>query len=175
MKRVGCAFTGHRPHKFPWKYDETDHRCIALKMVLCKEIMKLIESGVTDFYSGMAEGTDCWAAISVLNQRKKNPQLKLHCILPCKEQKNRWSLSAQKVYDSILEKADSVVCINQEYDRNCMMERNRRLVDSADIILAVYNGEWRSGTAATVRYAQKKKKEIVIIDPTTLRVTSCRL
>lgn len=31
---ICCAFTGHRPKKFPWKYDEKDKRCLALKSVL---------------------------------------------------------------------------------------------------------------------------------------------
>ena len=53
-----CAFTGHRPRKFPWGYDETDTRCIALKKSLTKQIVKLVEDGYTDFFSGMAEGVD---------------------------------------------------------------------------------------------------------------------
>jgi len=23
-----CAFTGHRPHKLPWRYNEADGRCL---------------------------------------------------------------------------------------------------------------------------------------------------
>lgn len=171
MEGMSCAFTGHRPHKFPWRYDETDSRCTALKAVLDNQIIKLIESGVTNFYSGMAEGTDCWAAISVLNQQKKEPRLKLHCILPFRGQSEKWSLSSQKTYDFILSKADSVSYISQDYYSGCMLERNRCLVDSAAILLAVYNGEWRGGTAATVRYAQKRRKEIIVIDPFTLCIS----
>lgn len=26
-----CAFTGHRPNSFPWKYDETARDCVLLK------------------------------------------------------------------------------------------------------------------------------------------------
>ena len=48
-----------------------------------------------------------------------------------------------------------------------MLERNRFLVEHAVILLAVYNGEWRSGTAATMRYAQKMGWEIIVIDPIT--------
>ena len=48
-----------------------------------------------------------------------------------------------------------------------MLERNQRLVDSAAFLLAVYNGEKRGGTAATVRYAQKAGREIIVIDPIT--------
>ena len=77
-----CAFTGHRPHKFPWRYNEADERCVALKVALREQIKALVEDGITDFYSGGADGVDCWAALIVLELRKKNPALKLHCILP---------------------------------------------------------------------------------------------
>ena len=30
-RRTTCCFTGHRPEKLPWKDNETDPRCIALK------------------------------------------------------------------------------------------------------------------------------------------------
>ena len=53
-----CAFTGHRPAKFPWKYDEKDSRCIELKSVLAQQINNLAAAGVTNFFSGMALGTD---------------------------------------------------------------------------------------------------------------------
>ena len=53
-----CAFTGHRPSKFPWKYDETDSRCVALKAVLEDQIAALVNAGFTQFLSGMAEATD---------------------------------------------------------------------------------------------------------------------
>ena len=46
-----CAFTGHRPHKFLWKYDEADSRCVALKAALAAQITRLVDAGVTDFYS----------------------------------------------------------------------------------------------------------------------------
>lgn len=53
-----CAFTGHRPHKLPWKYDETDSRCIRLKTALNDQIVRLMESGVIRFFNGMAERVD---------------------------------------------------------------------------------------------------------------------
>ena len=62
MDSMCCAFTGHRPHKFPWKYDEEDSQCVALKAVLMEQIKRLVDTGVTDFYSGGADGVDCWAA-----------------------------------------------------------------------------------------------------------------
>ena len=81
-----CAFTGHRPNKFAWKYDEKDERCVALKAVLTQQIEKLAADGVTSFYTGMALGVDSWAAMAVLNLRERNRDVKLHCILPCEGQ-----------------------------------------------------------------------------------------
>ena len=166
-----CAFTGHRPSKFPWKYDETDSRCVALKAVLEDQIAALVNAGFTQFLSGMAEATDTWCALSVLSLREKNPAIKLHCILPCREQADKWSASSWDLYHSILERADSIVYVSRNYYKNCMLDRNRFLVDHAAALLAVYNGERRGGTAATMRYAQKMDREIIVIDPITRLIT----
>ena len=166
-----CAFTGHRPHKFPWKYDETDSRCVALKAVLAEQIAALVNAGFTQFLSGMAEATDTWSVLSVLDLREKNPTIKLHCILPCKEQADKWSASSRDLYHSILDRADSIVYVSRVYHKNCMLERNRFLVDHAAALLAIYNGERRSRTAATMRYAQKMGREITVIDPIICRIS----
>jgi len=168
MNRHACAFTGHRPQKLPWRYDETAEGCARLREALASRIAELAESGVTDYLTGMAQGTDTVCAEIVLALREKNPALKLHCILPCVEQADKWTASARERYRSILERADSVVYVSRDYHKNCMLERNRFLVDHASALLAVYNGERRGGTAATVRYAKKAGREIFIIDPSTL-------
>ena len=99
---ISCAFTGHRPHKFPWKDNEADPRCIALKETLAEQIAMLARAGVTEYFTGGADGVDCWAAEIVLTMREKNPALKLHCLLPHEGQADRWSDSAQERYHSIL-------------------------------------------------------------------------
>lgn len=165
MIETACAFTGHRPKSFPWKYDETAPDCVLLKEVLAAQIRALTDRGVTDFLSGMAQGTDHWCSQIVLGLKKKNPTLRLHCILPCKGQESKWTASAQELYHSILDQANEVVYVGQEYNRDCMLKRNRYLVGHSSILLAVYNGTRRSGTGATVRYAQKLNREIVVIDP----------
>lgn len=170
MERNSCAFTGHCPHKFPWRYDETDSRCVALKSALAAQITALAGAGVMDFYSEGADGVDCWAALIVLELRKKNPALKLHLLLPHEGQADRWSNSAQERYRYILEQADSVEYVSREYYDGCMLDRNRRLVDTADLLLAVYNGERRGGTAATVRYARKLGRRVIILDPILLKI-----
>ena len=61
--------------------------------------------------------------------------------------------------------------VNREYSEKCMLERDRALVLLSSVLLAVYNGGFRSGTGATVRYARKLGRELIVIDPVTLAVT----
>lgn len=165
MTETTCAFTGHRPKSFPWKYNEAAPDCVLLKEVLVAQIKALADRGVTDFLSGMAQGADLWCANIVLGLRKKNPTLKLHCVLPCEGQDSKWTALTQERYRSILAQANEVVYISQTYRSGCMLERNRYMVDRASVLLAVYNGAYRNGTGMTVRYAQRLKREVIIIDP----------
>lgn len=167
-----CAFTGHRPKSFPWKYNEAVRNCTLLKEVLAAQIVVLADKGVTDFLSGMAQGVDLWSSQIVLDIKKRNPALKLHCILPCEEQESKWPESTQEQYRALLRQADDVVYVSREYDRNCMLKRNRYLVDHSSILLAVYNGTRRSGTGMTVRYAESKHREIILIDPISREVSA---
>ena len=167
-----CAITGHRPKSFPWGYNERSPDCVLLKQALAGQIKALSEKGVTDWLSGMALGVDIWAAQIVLHLKQEHPALKLRCILPCRGQESKWPVPAQEQYRSLLGQADEVVYVSQTYHKDCMLERNRRLVDSAAFLLAVYDGTWRSGTGMTVRYARERGRNIIIIDPVSRRIVS---
>lgn len=171
MEKRSCAFTGHRPAKFPWKYNEADRRCTALKATLAQQIEALAAAGVTGWLSGMAQGVDVWAAEIVLELKKKMPALSLHCVLPCEGQEVKWPASEQACYRSILRRADEVIYTSRTYYQDCMLDRNRYLADHSAILLAVYDGTYRCGTGMTVRYAQKLDREIIVIDPLTCRIS----
>lgn len=158
-----CAFTGHRPHKLPWGYNETDERCVAVKRALKGQIEALVSAcGITDFYSGMADGADVWAAQAVLELKPAYP-VRLHCILPHPGQADRWNRAEQERYKIILDRADEVVTLADRYYSSCMQERNRYLIDHAGILLAVYDGS-PGGTAMTVDYARYMGRKVIVID-----------
>ena len=164
MIKTACAFTGHRPKSFPWGYDESAPGCVLLKEVLAVQISALAEQGVTDFLSGMAQGVDLWCAQIVLDLKKKNPALKLHANLPCEGQESKWSVLAREIYHSILEQADEVVYVGQEYSRGCMLERNRYMVDRSVRLIAVYDGAPKGGTFNTLAYAMRQGLKIDILE-----------
>lgn len=166
-----CAITGHRPKNFPWGYNETARDCVLLKQVLAEQMRALADRGITDWLSGMAQGVDLWAAQIVLDLKKDHPAVKFRCILPCEDQESKWPAPVQEQYRSLLGQADEVVYVSRAYHRDCMLERNRYLVDNAAVLLAVYDGTYRSGTGMTVRYAKERGREIVMIDPISRDVT----
>lgn len=171
MEQNSCAFTGHRPAKFGWGYDEQHPDCVKLKLLLESQIVTLCELGVTTFITGMAQGTDQWAALSVLKLKENLPSLRLVCALPCEGQTKGWSEDAKKQYDAIIGQADAALYISRAYTKDCMILRNHWMIDHARFVLAVYDGGYRGGTAATVRYAQKKDRKITQIHPACFTVT----
>ena len=67
-----CAFTGHRPQNLPFRFNESDKRCIALKKQLRKLIVQLIEQhNVTHFISGMAKTREIYVAYRQAGYSKK--------------------------------------------------------------------------------------------------------
>lgn len=50
-------------------------------------------------------------------------------------------------------------------------KRNEFMVNQADVVVAVWNGDSKGGTAACVRYAKKVGKPIVQINPRTETIT----
>ena len=95
MKEKTCAFTGHRPQKLPFGFNEADERCTALKKLLRTKIIEYIETEhVTHFISGMALGTDMYAAEIVLGLKAAYPGITLTCALPCESQASGRSLCA---------------------------------------------------------------------------------
>ena len=83
------------------------------------------------------------------------------------------ALPRGELYFQVLEEADSRVYVNREPTRNCMMDRNHFMIDHSSILLAVCKNvkEQRDGTAATIRYAQRTGKEIILLHPLTLHIT----
>lgn len=173
MKKTFCAFTGHRPTRFSFKYDETHLACIELKEVLAKQINFLYRQGITNFYTGCALGIDLWAGEAVLALMELHPEIKLHCVVPFAAQDQKWTPAQQARYHALLDRSCDVILTQEEYSKDCYYIRNRYLVNHADIVLAVYDmqANKRSGTGYTVHYAQAQNKPIVAIDPDDFHIS----
>ena len=170
-KHENLRLTGHRPQHLPFGMNENDERCVRLKEILKEEIINLIEKeGVTHFITGMALGVDLYAAEIVLDLKACYPNITLESAIPCETQAVKWSMAQRERYYDIAAQCDKETMLQCHYSPDCMDKRNRYMVDHADYILAVWNG-CPSGTGNTVRYAHKKGKSIIVINPDSLDVT----
>lgn len=157
------SFTGYRPSKLGF-FGEDDPMCVDLKERIAKQIEELFESGADEFYSGMALGVDMWCAQAVLELKKRQPRVKLIAIIPCRNQTQYWKAADKAQYERILSCCDKVICISEEYTQDCMLKRDRALVDICDALVAVYDGK-PGGTQYTIKYAQKKGRKIIVLPP----------
>ena len=132
--------------------------------------LELYGEGFTRFLSGMALGVDMLAAEVVLKMRKEHPEVSLACVLPCRDQANRWQEADRLRHQDILLRADAVVCLQESYSRSVMLARDRYLVQHSDCLLAVFNGS-PGGTKYTVDYALRAGRRVVRIDPQTFERT----
>ncbi|NLO85580.1 MAG: DUF1273 domain-containing protein [Clostridiales bacterium] len=126
-------------------------------------VSTLIKEGITTFYAGMALGVNTWAAELVLELRKQNPELKLIAALPCKTQADRWLPTQRNRYFNLLPRCDDVIYISRQYTPTCMLDRNRYMVDHSQHLIAVYDGQYKGGTAFTIRYARQNRRDVFII------------
>ena len=163
MKKI--AFTGHRARKLPFQ-DESDPRYAELQRDLFCEARNHIQEDKTIFLSGMADGADLIAAEEVLLLKNAFPlhDIQLWAVIPYRKQAASWPESMKMRYSKVLEQADRIIRISEEYTRACLHQRNRRLVDEADHLIAVFDGQ-PGGTKETINYARKKGLSITIIEP----------
>ena len=175
-KRV--AFTGYRPQKMPFGFDEQDERCVDFKKRLHDTIESFIWQGYQHFISGGALGMDMYAAEAVLDLKAVYPFIRLILVLPCRDQTRGWAEEDVKRYhakwapeyrqrhDALFDKADIVTATGHQYTKSCMFARNRYLVDNADMLLAAYDGQ-PGGTQMTVQYARQMGIQVCMIPPVT--------
>ena len=151
-KKYTCCFTGHRQIE----EGEID----TLKNRLSQTIRLLIKKGYFCFVTGGALGFDTLAAQTVISLKKDYPMLILMVVAPFMGQADRFSPHDKVVYEDIKSQADNYIALRQNYQRGCMMERNKKMVDVSSCCVAYLNVQ-KSGTASTVRYAKQNNLKII--------------
>lgn len=145
-----CAVTGHRVLSSDFSKEE-----------LRAALRALAAAGVRTFLCGMALGFDLLCAEEVLLLREELPVRLVACV-PCADQAARYPKSARERYERILDRCDERAVLHECYCDGCMFERNRYMVDRADLLLAYFTGR-RGGTKYTVGYAEKRGIPVYLI------------
>ena len=147
-----CALTGHRT--IGDDFSEQKLKDIFIELIR--------EQNVRTFYCGMAIGFDLIACEILCDLRAVYPDLRVVACVPCPEQAEKFSFFNKRTYERLLNACDEKVIVSPKYDRACMHIRNRYMVDRAAFLVA-YCNKTTGGSASTVRYAEKKSREIIFV------------
>lgn len=168
-----CAFTGHRPQHYSFKYDETSWLCHALKNELGIAARKLYDQKrVRCFLIGGAIGADIWAGEEIIKMMREYKGISLRCVIPYRGHDTEWPKASRIRLQRITEQSE-VVYLQESFSPDAYASRNRYLVDQTDFMIALYDYDKAaaSGTGQTVRYAQCRGRPMVLIHPTNATVT----
>lgn len=169
---IRIAATGHRYDKL-YGYNLKDSRYMTLYIMIYSRIFKAIkedEEHKVECITGMALGVDTIFAIAAINLKLKGHNVHLVAAIPFKGQELKWNDDSIEIYNNILKYADEIVYVcNGGYAPYKMQKRNEYMVDRLigvnDILLAIYNGSTKGGTANCVNYAKSLDINIEYINP----------
>lgn len=159
-----ACFTGYRPQKLPWGFDEETPECRRLKARLYSAIGRAYAEGKRTFISGMAPGVDIYAAEAVVEFKRECPDAELVLALPYATYHALFKGEDRARFNRlVLASARTAVC-SHVYHKGCMMNRNRFMVDNSSLVIAVYDNK-PGGTRNTLEYAKSVQRDVWIILP----------
>lgn len=140
------AATGHRPHKLGG-YNLATRRSLS---GFATDVLR--ELHPDRVISGMAQGWDQAVAVACIAL-----DIPFIAAVPCPDQEKPWPPEAQDSYRRILDHAAEIVTVSPHYSSSAMLKRDKWMVDAADQMLALWDGNIGGGTANTIAYAEKRR------------------
>ena len=168
--RTVCI-SGHREKSIvPAEGISADFAAECIKAVLYRYIDMAVDMGYTSFISGLAMGTDLWAAGYILRRKAHNKSIRLIGAMPFLHHADHFSAESRKALAEVEQGCDVLLSVspypeirytsnavnNMRFSHDLYRDRNYFMVDNSSAVISFYNpDEYRSGTAQTLRYANK--------------------
>ena len=112
-------------------------------------------------------GCDLYFCEELIAFRFSHPDITIEAAIPCPDQAKLWKKDQQSRYEILLQQCDIRTICSPQYDSQCMLRRDRYMVDHSRRLIAVFNGT-PGGTMKTVAYALQAKLELIRLDPDDL-------
>ena len=157
IEPFSVCISGHRPEKMP-----TGAPLRMLQSLMYREIENAITDGADSFYTGMARGTDLWAADMVLHFRSRNSRIRLITVLPYHDRILSLKGAARFHTLAVMNAADRVITLSEHYYPGCFRDRNAYMVAHSKRLIALVLDP-QSGTGQTIRMAKRAGLELRIL------------
>lgn len=145
------AGTGHRPPRLGLTYLPFDRNrlrdFVELSLVELPNVCHVLSGGAQGFDQALAE-----AAMSL--------GIPVTMVLPFEGMERMWPFPAIDHFRMLLANATKVEIISKKRHKAVFLLRDRRLVDHADSVVTLFDGDPKGGTAYTVRYAERQGKAL---------------
>ena len=156
MENTVC-FSGYRPEKFSFALNSPQGERLINDIEKC--VQTLINKGFVNFIVGGATGFDTVCGEVLIKLKKDYPNIKIYSYIPFRNMHLSFGAHWRDRQKRVLENS-FVTVLNEEFYRGCYFERNRKMVDEAQVLVCYYDGA-DGGTAYTENYAKKKGIEII--------------
>jgi uncharacterized phage-like protein YoqJ len=149
------AISGHGPDSFL-----VSHYSPESIIRIASDIVCIFQREFGDellFNLGGAIGTDQWVGKACIEQN-----IKYHIFLPFQPevQAKYWNSNQRKELDKQLKYASGINIsdLSGNYDPHLYQERNKKMIDAANILVAFWVGKRKGGTYNAMRYALSQSK-----------------
>lgn len=175
ISRTVCI-TGHRERYVPPYEGMPVYQSMTIssvKLMLYRYLDMAVSKGYTNFISGLAMGTDLWAAEYILEKRRFNKDIRIFGMMPFRRHAERFTPEYLEILRKIELQADKIFSVCEDPDltygrRNTLMtsntlyrDRNYCMVDNSSAVIAFMNADCiASGTAQTVNYANRRGRKV---------------
>ena len=159
-----CSFTGHRPSRFVFQYNESHAACVALKSKLYHTIRALdLQKGIWQYFTGCALGADLWAGEAVLSLKEQYNMIKLICVVPFEGQDRNWSEPQRLRYSRLLANSNEVITLAKVARGAARSNTIMRETASSSIMLTFCSPfmikKHIAGPGLAIQFAMPKGKE----------------
>ena len=160
-----CAIIGQPPMRFSWGFDEEDPGCQNLKLALAQKIMELRQQGVTRFAVVADYGIGLYAGECINALRQHDADLMLFVVTPHEEQATKWTHDLRNRYFKLLEDCTIMEAASLHKTPTCEYDAYRKIVDYADMVLAVYDPALATDDAVdrAMEYVTERKLPVIQI------------
>jgi len=154
------CITGHRPNSFLISH-YTPEMIIRMANDMVYVLKREFDNELF-FNLGGAVGADQWVGNACIENKVP---YKLYLPYHPSIQAKYWTKEQRKVLDDQLKNASAIEIlepdINSKYSPHIYMERNKRMVDDGNLVMAFWTGRRKGGTYHAISYALKQSKLVL--------------